>query len=125
MKKMIVGLCHKLQMFGVSMEGPANDHCNNQGVVKNTSSPESFLSKKHNVMNCHAFSKACAADIMRVAEDPTKPNLVDLFTADCTVSSCWLALFGDLLHKRNGQLDGSGSTLKMVLHPRFPFPSRE
>ena len=35
-KEMIVGLCYKLQMFGVPIEGPANVYCHDQGVVKNT-----------------------------------------------------------------------------------------
>jgi hypothetical protein len=41
-------------MFGVPIEGPAKVLCDNQGVVKNTSIPESVLSKKHNAINYHA-----------------------------------------------------------------------
>ena len=47
--------------------------------MKNTSLPDSTLSKKHNAINHHAVHEACAADIMRVAEESTENNLVDLF----------------------------------------------
>ena len=63
-KEMIVGLRHKLRMFGVPIDGPANVYCDNQGVVKNTSLPESTLSKKHNAINYHAVREACAAGII-------------------------------------------------------------
>ena len=76
---MIVGLHHKLRMFGAPVEGPANVHCDDQGVVKNASLPESTLSEKHNAINCHAVCKACAAGIVRAAKEPTKTSLADLF----------------------------------------------
>ena len=79
-KEMIVGLRYKLRMFGVPLQGPANVYCDNQGVVKNASLPESTLSKKHNSINCHAVREAVAAGIMRVAKEDTKTNLADLFT---------------------------------------------
>ena len=47
-KEMIVALQYKLQMFGVPIDGPANVLCDNCGVVKNVSIPESTLMKKHN-----------------------------------------------------------------------------
>ena len=53
-KELIVALRYKLQMFGVPVNGPANVFCDNQGVVKNASFPESTLLKKHNVVNYHA-----------------------------------------------------------------------
>jgi len=40
-KEMIAALRYKLRMFGVAIEGPANVFCDNNGVVKNTSLPES------------------------------------------------------------------------------------
>ena len=55
-KDMIVALQYKLPMFGVSIAGPANVFCDNNGVVKNTMIPESMLAKKHNAINyqpCH------------------------------------------------------------------------
>ena len=44
-------------MFGVRVQGPANVFCDNRGVVKNTSVPESTLSKKHNAINYHAVRR--------------------------------------------------------------------
>ena len=53
-KDLIVALQYKLQMFGVPINGPANIFCDNRGIVKNTSIPESTLMKKHNSINYHA-----------------------------------------------------------------------
>ena len=36
-KEMIVAMQYKLRMFGIPVYGPANEFCNNNGVVKNTS----------------------------------------------------------------------------------------
>ena len=77
--EMIVGLHHKLQMFSAPIEGPADVHCNDQGVAKNTLPLESTLSKKHIAVNHHTAHKACPADTMRVAEQPTMTDLADVF----------------------------------------------
>ena len=45
---MAIALRYKLRMFGIPIDGAADVFCDNQGVVKNTSLPESVLSKKHN-----------------------------------------------------------------------------
>ncbi len=50
---LIVSLHYKLRMFGVPLVGPANVFCDNQGVVNNTTMPESTLSKKHNQICYH------------------------------------------------------------------------
>ena len=52
-KDMAIALRYKLRMFGIPIDGPADVFCDNQGVVKNTSLPESLLSKKHNAINYH------------------------------------------------------------------------
>ena len=52
-KELIVALRYKLRMFGVPIDGPANVYCDNQGVVKNTSLPESTLSK--NLPNAKSY----------------------------------------------------------------------
>ena len=46
------------------MEGPANVFCDNRGVVKNASIPESTLAKKHNAINYHVVQEAAAAGIL-------------------------------------------------------------
>ena len=66
-KDMAIALRYKLRMFSIAIDGAADVFCDNQGVVKNTSLPESVLSKKHNAINYHAVREAVAAGIMRVA----------------------------------------------------------
>ncbi len=63
-KDLIVTLRYKLQMFGVLIAGPANVFCDNQGVMKNLSIPESVLMKKHNLINYHIVHEAVAAGIL-------------------------------------------------------------
>ena len=67
-------------MFGIPIDRPTDVFCDNQGVVKNTSLPESVLSKKHNAINYHVVREAVAAGIMRVAKEDGETNLADLLT---------------------------------------------
>jgi hypothetical protein len=62
----MIAMRYKLRMFGVPLEGPAQVFCNNQGVVKYTSVPESALTKKHNTVNYHAVKEAAAAGVLEV-----------------------------------------------------------
>jgi hypothetical protein len=70
----------KLKSIGIPLAGPANVYCDNQGVVKNTSIPESTLSKKHNAINYHVIRESAAAGILRVAKEDTETNLADALT---------------------------------------------
>ena len=79
-RDMIIAMRYKLRMFGVPLDGPAQVYCDNQGVVKNTSIPESVLSKKHNAINYHAVREAAAAGVLQVHKEDTETNLADLFT---------------------------------------------
>ena len=79
-KDMLVALRYKLRMFGVPIDGPANVFCDNNGVVKNTTIPESMLAKKHNAINYHVIREAVAAKILRVGKEDGMTNLADLFT---------------------------------------------
>ncbi len=81
-KDIIVALRYKLRMFGVPIDGPANVFCDNNGVVKNTTIPESMLSKKYNAINYHVVREAVAARIMRVRKEDGMTNLADLFTSE-------------------------------------------
>jgi hypothetical protein len=54
--------------------------CNKQGVVKNTSIPESTLKKKHNAINYHIIRESAAMDIIQVGKEDTKTNLANLLT---------------------------------------------
>ena len=60
-RDLIVGLQYKLRMFGVPIVGPASVLCDNQGVVKNTSLPDSVLLKRHIAikLQCHSRGSGC------------------------------------------------------------------
>ena len=79
-RDLIVGLRVKLRMFGIPILGPANFFCDNEGVVKNTSIPESTLNKKHNSINYHVIRESVAQGIMQVAKEPTETNMADALT---------------------------------------------
>jgi hypothetical protein len=83
-RDLIVALRYKLRMFGIPINGPALVYCDNQGVVKNVTIPESVLSKKHNAINYHAVREAVAANILRVAKEDSSTNLADLLTKPLT-----------------------------------------
>ena len=50
-REMIVEIRIKLKMFRVPLYGRLNIFCDNNGLVNNTSIPESNLSKNNNVIN--------------------------------------------------------------------------
>ena len=54
--------------------------CDNAGVVKNTSIPESTLSKRHNAINYHVIGESVSAGILRVGKEDGETNLADAFT---------------------------------------------
>jgi hypothetical protein len=83
-RDLIVGLRYKLRMFGIPINGPAFVYCDNQGVVKNVTIPESVLSKKHNAINYHAVREAVAANILRVTKEDSNTNVADLLTKPLT-----------------------------------------
>lgn len=78
--EMVIALRFKLRMFGVRLTGPANVFCDNQGVVKNASIPESALNKKHNAINYHMVRENVARRIIKVTKEATETNIADVFT---------------------------------------------
>ncbi|KAL7530471.1 hypothetical protein ACHAXR_003513 [Thalassiosira sp. AJA248-18] len=67
--------------IGVPLKGQTNVHCDNLvGVVKNTSIPESTLSKKHNSINYHVVREAAAAGLLRIGKEDTETNIADAMT---------------------------------------------
>ena len=85
-----MALQYKLRMFGVLIEGPTNVvFCDNRGVVKNVSIPESTLMKKHDVINYHVVQEAVAAGILRVGKEDGETNLADLLTKVLTGEKRW------------------------------------
>eukprot|EP00804_Cyclotella_cryptica_P008557 CCRYP_007551-RA/>CCRYP_007551-RA protein AED:0.38 eAED:0.38 QI:0/0/0/1/1/1/2/0/852 len=79
-RNLLMALRIKLKMFGVPLDGPANVFCDNDGVWKNVSIPESTLNKKHNSINYHVVRESVAAGIMHVAKKDTETNLADGLT---------------------------------------------
>jgi hypothetical protein len=71
-------------MFGIPINGPMKTYCDNQGIVKNVSIPESVLSKIHSAINYHAVREAVAARIMQVAKEDGESNLAELLTKPLT-----------------------------------------
>jgi len=88
-KDMLVALRCKLRMFGVPVDGPVNVFCDNRGVVKNASIPESALMKKHNSINYHSVREAAAAGILRVGKEDGQTNLADLLTEVLSGQKRW------------------------------------
>jgi hypothetical protein len=76
-------------MFGVPIDGPVNVFCDNHGVVRNTSIPESMLMKKHNAVNYHAVQEAAAAGILRVNKEEGEMNVADLMMKVLTGEKHW------------------------------------
>jgi hypothetical protein len=76
-RDLIVAMRYKLHMFGIPINDPALVYCDNQGVVKNVTIPESVLSKKHNAIDYHAVREAVAATILRVGKESSVTNVAD------------------------------------------------
>ena len=79
-RDLIVSLRYKLRMFGLNLQGPAYTYCDNAGVVKNVSVPQSVLHKRHNAINYHIVRESVAAKIMVVGKEDSQTNLADLLT---------------------------------------------
>jgi hypothetical protein len=77
---LIEGLRYKLRMLGVPVEGPTNVFCDNEGVVLNSTAPESPLKKKHNAIAYHRTREAIASGIIRIAKIDGEENLADILT---------------------------------------------
>jgi hypothetical protein len=77
---MTKGLLYKLRMMGVPLEGPTSVFCNNEGVVKNSTAPESPLKKKHVAICYHRCREAQAAGFVQITKEHTTTNLADALT---------------------------------------------
>jgi hypothetical protein len=106
-RDLIVALRIKLKLFGIPLVGPANVLCDNQGVVKNTSIPESTLTKKHNAINYHIIRESAAMGIIRVGKEDTKTNLADLLTKLLSKPRR-LKLLASIMYLTNNDKDDKG-----------------
>lgn len=78
--EIVKGMRYKLRMMGVALDGHAHMRVDNMSVVRNTSTPESMLKKKSNAIAYHFVRDAVAADIARIAYEPTGSNKADMLT---------------------------------------------
>ncbi len=77
---MVEGLCYKLRMMGVQVDGPANVFCDHESVVKKTTKPELTLKMKHYAIAYHREREAQAAGIVRIAKEDGETHLADVLT---------------------------------------------
>jgi hypothetical protein len=77
---MIEGLRYKLRMMGIPIFGPTSVFCDNESVVKNSTTPESTLKKHHNAITYHRAREAQAANIICVAWESGDTQIADLLT---------------------------------------------
>ena len=78
--ELIEGLCCKLRMFGVPIDGATSVYCGNQLFTKNATFPASALSKKHNEICYHKVRECVASGWISIAWIKSQNNLADLFT---------------------------------------------
>ena len=74
------GLCYKLRMMGIPVDGPAFIYGDNKSVLANSSIPESVLKKKHCSVAYHYVREAIASMKMLLYWEKSDSNLADLFT---------------------------------------------
>ena len=77
---LVIALQYKLRMFGVPLKGSTDMLCENEAVIKNTSTPESVLRKKYHSIAYHKCKESAAALICLISKKDTETNLADLFT---------------------------------------------
>jgi hypothetical protein len=67
-------------MFGIALDGPIDVLGDNNSVKKNSSLPQSVLSKKHTSICYHRVRESVAAGIIQIAKVHTDDNLADVLT---------------------------------------------
>jgi hypothetical protein len=78
--ELIEGLCYKLWMFRIPIDGPANMYGDNGSVVTNCTKPESTLKKKHNSIAYHKVRESVAQGTIRITKENGETNLADVLT---------------------------------------------
>ena len=66
-------------MMGIQVDDPADVFYDDEAVAKNSSTPESVLTKKHNAICFHKVKECCATGIIRVGWIDGKSNPVDIY----------------------------------------------
>jgi hypothetical protein len=73
-------LRYKLRMFGLEIDGETNGFCDNNSVVKNVTSPESTLNKKHNAIAYHKVRECVAMKALWIHFEKGRYNCSDILT---------------------------------------------
>jgi hypothetical protein len=87
-------------MMGIPLGGNTSVFCDNEGVVKYATAPESPL-KKHMAIGYHRCHKALSAGFMQLAKEEMKTNIADAFTK-LLPGPRWKELLGWVLYGRSG-----------------------
>jgi hypothetical protein len=74
------GLCYKLCMMGIPLNGPSFIYADNKSQVTNSTVPESILKKKCNSICYHAVQESVAMGASLITHIDSEDNLSDLMT---------------------------------------------
>jgi hypothetical protein len=74
------GLCYRLRMMGVPIDGPTYTFVDNMSVVHNTTTPESTLKKKSNAIAYHFVRESVCMKEMIIGYIRMDLNIADLMT---------------------------------------------
>jgi hypothetical protein len=74
------GLRYKVRMMGVILTGPSYVYGDNKSLVRNSTRPESTLTKKCNSICYHAVQESMVMQESLITHIPTDKNLSDLMT---------------------------------------------
>ena len=77
---MLIGLCYKLRMFGIPIDGLFNIFCNNEAVTKSSINPDTVLKKKNMSIALQQATESVAAKIALIFCETSRTNHADLFT---------------------------------------------
>ena len=121
---MIMSLCYKLHMFRVPLNGPAAVFCDNQGVVKNASLPDSALAKRHNAINYNIVWELAVAGILCMGKEDGSTNLADALSKILPLKR-WYDLFSQMAYSPMFQDKGSGLRRDPTPHQLADGDTRE
>jgi hypothetical protein len=92
------GLCYKLMMTGVAIDGPTYIYGDNMSVVHNTQCPASALKKKINAICYHAVRESAAMGESIIGHVPYVKKPADICTKTVPGGQKRDQLIGLLLH---------------------------
>ena len=76
----MVGLCYRLRMLGVKIEGPSYIFMDNMSIIKSLTIPSAALKKKHLSICYHYVREAITAGIIWMFHIKSEDNLANPLT---------------------------------------------